>query len=111
MPGTHPPVTLHLQPHALPAMRTVFEDAIAEVRTHVERVGRTAFIPEPWLGDPISGSVQEHYNSTVMNAPEGPYAALVRYVAELIAIRDNLKAMEDNYLRNESDTAGLAGRA
>lgn len=110
MPGSHPPVTLHLEPHALPTARMAVEDAIAEVRAHVERLGRTGFIPEAWLGDPVSGEVQTHYNSFVMEAADGPYAAMAAYLDELIAIRENLQLMEDHYRRTEGDNAALWGR-
>lgn len=110
MPGTHPPVTLHLEPHALPMVRSAFEDAIAEVQAHLARLGRTGFIPEAWLGDPVSAEVQAHYNTTVMEASDGPYAALVAYEAELTRIRDNLQLMEDHYRRTEGENAALWGR-
>ncbi|GAA5138410.1 hypothetical protein [Pseudonocardia adelaidensis] len=110
MPGTQPAVTLRVDPQALPAVKAVFDEAIAEVRSHVRRLGRTAFIPEPWLGDPVSSSVQQHYNSVVMESADGPYAAMVAYADELIRIRGSLQVMEDSYLRTDGDIAGDLGR-
>jgi hypothetical protein len=111
MPGSHPPVTLRLEPHAIPLVRAAFEDALAELRPQLHRLRRDGYVPEAWLGDPVSAAVQSHYNTQVMDAPEGPYAALVAYEAELIKIRDNLQLLEDHYRRTEGDNAALWGRA
>jgi hypothetical protein len=110
MPGSHPPVQLRLEPHALPMMRTAFEEAISEVQAHVTRLGRIGFIPDAWLGDPVSATVQEHYNAAVMEAADGPYAAPVAYEAELVRICDSLQLMEDHYRRTEGDNAARWGR-
>lgn len=110
MPGTHPPVTLKLEPNALPTARMAYEDAIVEVQAHLARLGRTGFIHEPWLGDLVSEAVQGHYNRVVMEASDGPYAAMLAYEAELTKIRDNLQLMEDHYRRTEGDNAALWGR-
>jgi hypothetical protein len=110
MPSQHLPVVLRLEPSALPSVRAAFDDALAELRPHLVRLGRDGYVPDAWLGDPISANVQAHYNSAVMDAPAGPYAALVAYEAELIKIRDNLQLLEDNYRRTEGDNAALWGR-
>jgi hypothetical protein len=47
------------------------------------------------------------YNTTVMEARDGSLSALLAYQTELTRILDSLKAMEDNYSRNEVDVAGL----
>jgi hypothetical protein len=106
MPGTQPSVVFRVEQHALPAVKAAFDEAIAEVRSQVRRLGRTAFIPEPWLGDPISKTTQTYYNSTVMESTEGAYSAMVAYVDELIRIRASLQAMEDHYLGTEDQIAG-----
>ena len=111
MPGTHPPVTLRLEPHTLPTARAAFEDALAELRPQLVRLGRDGYVPEAWLGDEVSVEVFAHYNARVMDAPDGPYAALVAYEAELIRVRDNLQVLEDHYRRTEGDNAALWGRA
>ncbi len=110
MPGTHPPSQLQLAPSAIPAVRIAFEEAISEVQAHVARLGRTGFIPEAWLGDPVSASVQLHYNSVVMEAADGPYAAMVAYEAELTRIRDSLQLMEEHYRRTEGEEVARWGR-
>jgi hypothetical protein len=110
MPGTHPAITLRVSRDALPAVKAAFDEAIAEVRAQVQRLGGAAFIPEPWLGDPVSLSAQLHYNRVVMESADGPYAAMVAYADELIRIRDSLQQMEDSYLRADGDIAGDLGR-
>lgn len=110
MPGTHPPVTLHLQPHALPAVRAALEEALTELSGHLYRLTTSGFIPEAWLGDPVSAIVQTHYNRMVMRAADGPYAVMVAYELELTRIRNNVKAMEDHYHRTEGDNAAQWGR-
>jgi hypothetical protein len=110
MPGQHPPVTLRLEPHAIPAVRAAIDDALYELGPQLVRLQRDGYIPEPWLGDPVSAQVANHYNERVMNAPDGPYAALVAYEAELIKVRDTLQQLEDHYRRTEGDNAALWGR-
>jgi hypothetical protein len=110
MPGTHSAVTLRVDRNALPAVKAAFEEAIVEVQLQVQRLGGAAFLPEPWLGDPISSSTQTHYNSVVMESSDGAYSAMVAYADELIRIRDSLQAMEDSYLRADDDIAGDFGR-
>jgi hypothetical protein len=110
MPGTQTPITLRVDRSALPAIKAAFEDAIVEARLQVQRLGGTAFIPEPWLGDPISSAVQTYYNSVVMESAEGSYAAMVAYVDELISIHETLQVMEDQYLHAEGEIAGGLGR-
>src|SRR5690348_3844418 len=101
MLGTHPAVTLRVERNALSAVKAAFDEAIVEVRMQVQRLSGAAFIPEPWLGDPISSSVQTHYNGVVMESTDGAYSAMVAYRDELIRIRDSIQAMEDYYLGHE----------
>jgi hypothetical protein len=110
MPGAHPPVTLQLEPHTLPAVRAAFEEALTEVGVQIARLASGGFIKEPWLGDPVSASVQLHYNSVVMEAADGPYAAMVAYEAELTRIRDSLQLMEEHYRRTEGEEVARWGR-
>jgi hypothetical protein len=109
MPGLHPPVTLRLEPHTIPAVRAAFDDALAELTHQLIRLRRAGVIPEPWLGDPVSAKVVDYYHVR-MDAPDGPYAALVAYEAELLKVRDNLQVLEDHYRGTEGDNAALWGR-
>jgi hypothetical protein len=111
MPGTHPPVTLRLEPHMIPAMKAAFEEALTELGLRLMRLQRDGFIPEPWLGDPVSASVVDYYNAQVMDAPDGPYAALMAYESQLLKVRDTLQILADHYRRTEGENAGLWDRA
>jgi alkylhydroperoxidase family enzyme len=110
MPGQFPPTTLRIEPHAIPAVRAAFDDALGELRQHLVRLGQEAYIREPWLGDPVSADVASSYNTRVMDAADGPYGAMVALEAELIKIRDSLQLMEDHYRRTEGENAALWGR-
>jgi hypothetical protein len=110
MPGSHSSVTLHVQPDTLPSVRAAVDETLTELGVHLARLSRAGFIFEPWLGDQVSDETQAHYNTRVMEAPDGPMAALLAYQAELIRIRDTLQVMEDQYLRAEGEIAGGLGR-
>ncbi|WP_169399748.1 hypothetical protein [Pseudonocardia xinjiangensis] len=58
----------------------------------------------------MSATVATYYQANVMDAPEGPYAALRAYEAELLKVRDNLQVLEDHYRRTEGENAALWGR-
>jgi hypothetical protein len=110
MPGLQPPVTLQLEPHTIPAVRAALAEALAELGHHLIRLRLAGVIPEPWLGDPISAKVVDYYHVR-MDAPDGPYAALRAYEAELLKVRDNLQVLEDHYRRTEGENTALWGRA
>jgi hypothetical protein len=92
-------------------MRAALEDALVDLARQLIWLRRDGVIPEPWLGDPMSATVVDYYNDQVMAAPDGPYAALRAYEAELLKVRDNLQVLEDHYRRTEGDNAVLWGRA
>ncbi|NMH81720.1 hypothetical protein HF577_32105 [Pseudonocardia xinjiangensis] len=94
----------------LPAVRAAFDEALAELTPQLVRLGIDGLIPQPWLGDPVSATVATYYQANVMDAPEGPYAALRAYEAELLKVRDNLQVLEDHYRRTEGENAALWGR-
>ena len=104
------PVTLRLQPSAIPIVRSAFDDALIVMREHLHRLRNEGYLGEPWLGDEMSQHVRDFYNQHVMNSSTGPYAALVAYEAELLRVRDTLQRMEDEYRRTEGDNAELWGR-
>jgi uncharacterized protein YukE len=103
--------TLRIEPHAIPAVRMAYEDAASRIGVQLIRLSRDGTLLEPWLGDETSQAVHETYNRMVMEAPEGPYAAMVAYQAELVRIRDQLRLMEDAYRRTEGDNSERWGRA
>jgi hypothetical protein len=110
MPGQFPPTALRIEPSAIPAIRAAVEESLIELAPHLRRLGQDAYIPEPWLGDPVSAEVASSYNARVMDAGDGPYAAMVALEAELLRIRDSLQLLEDHYRRTEGENAALWGR-
>lgn len=100
----HPPVTLRLDPSAIPAVRAAIDESLVELGLFLQRARRDGYIPEPWLGDPISMEVADFYNSRVMDAPEGAHAAMRAYEQELTRVRDTLVQMEEHYRRTETAT-------
>ncbi|MGH8964842.1 MAG: WXG100 family type VII secretion target [Actinomycetes bacterium] len=110
MPGTYPPALMHVEPSAIPAVRTAVEDALVDVGAQVQKLRRDAPIRAPWLGDTTSQVVQAHYQARVVDAPDGPLAAMVAYQDELTRIRDNLQLIEDHYRRTEGDNTARWGR-
>jgi hypothetical protein len=110
MPGQFPPATLRIDPAAIPAVRAAFDDSLAELRPHLRRLSQEGYIREPWLGDSVSAAVANHYNHRVMDAADGPYAAMVALEAELLRIRESLTQLEDHYRRTEGENTALWGR-
>ncbi len=106
----YPPVTLRVEPHAIPAVRVAFEDSVNELSYELTQLRKNGYIVEPWLQDPMSRMVQRAYNSRVMDAGDGPYFALVRYLDELRRVRDHLAAAEAEYSRTEGTNSELWGR-
>jgi hypothetical protein len=110
MPGQTPPAALRVEPSAIPAVRAALDESLIELSSHLRRLGQEGYIREPWLGDRVSADVAASYNLRVMDAHDGPYAAMVALEAELVKIRDSLQLMEDHYRRTEGENAALWGR-
>ena len=58
----------------------------------------------------MSAEAASTYNGRVMDAPDGPYAAMVALEAELLRIRDSLRVLKDHYRRTEGENSALWGR-
>lgn len=110
MTGIRGTATLRIEPSSIPAIRSAFDEAVAEAGRLLVRLRREGYLREPWLGDEISREVRDFYNHHVMDSPHGPYAALVAYHAELVNIRDSLWRTEQEYRRVEGENAALWGR-
>lgn len=104
-------VHLRLSPDAIPRVREAFENAIALLRPEIARLGEVGHIRAPWMGDPVSAEVVTFYNTRVMDAPDGPYQALVLYLKELMRVSDELYAMEQEYQRAETANGDLFEQA
>jgi hypothetical protein len=103
MPGSHPPVTLRLEPHMLPVVRAAFDDALAELRPQLIRVGQTGYVQ-------ATTTAHSPRSDRLRTRTVAPYAALVAYEAELLKVRDNLQVLEGHYRRTEVENAALWGR-
>ena len=103
-------VSLRIEPHALPAVRAAFAQALATLSPHLLRLREVGYLQEAWLGDEVSEEVRQYYNAHVMDSPEGPYAALRAYEQRLQGVHDALDRMEQEYRRTEGDNAALWGR-
>jgi hypothetical protein len=106
----HPPVTLRLDPRAIPAVRAAIDESLVELGRFLARARQEGYIHDPWLGDPISAEIADFYNTQVMDPREGAHAAMIAYEQELTRVRDTLKQMEDHYRRTEGENAALWGR-
>lgn len=102
--------TLRVEPSTIPRLRVAYERAAMEVRELLESVRRSALIPEPWMGDPVSYAVVRLYNGRFATGPNSPYAHLSAYAAELDRVTATLAEMEARYRRTEGDNADLWGR-
>lgn len=106
----YPPATMRVSPRALPAMRAAFDSALNDLGAELRALRDVGHLAGPWLGDPVSHKTFEFYNSRIMEAPDGPYQALLAYEAELVRVRDQLGAMEAGYRRTEGENVELWGR-
>jgi hypothetical protein len=110
MPGQFPSAGLRVDPSTIPAVLAAFDDSLTELSQHMVRLRQQGYIAEPWLGDSVSAEAASTYNGRVMDAPDGPYSAMVAMEAELLRIRDSLQVLEDHYRRTEGENAALWGR-
>ena len=101
---------LRLQAHMIPQLRAQFAIALEQLHTAVFELNQRGYIPEPWLGDEVSGDVAAHYRQRAMEAPDSSFQALVAYRDELAQVHDTLARMEDEYRRREGDDAARWGR-
>ena len=96
----------------IPALRTAFQSAIAQLNDALVGLSRHGFLPTPWLGDETSKEVAAHYTAQAMNGTNSSYQALVAYHRELNQVHDTLRRMEAEYLRTDHDeSANLQRRS
>lgn len=109
-PVLYHPATLVVDPDTLPALRGAIEATLNELTPHLEIMQDEAHIPEPWLGDSASYETWQFYTDQVMNAPDGPFHALLAYERQLVAIVLRLNEIEAEYARNEAETGATFER-
>lgn len=98
---------LRLEPEMIPQLRALFLDCVTLVGEKVMDLERGGRMIDPWMNDPVSIRMRDVYNANVMDAPDGGYAALRAYQAELQRTYEELGRMEQEYRRTEEENAAL----
>jgi hypothetical protein len=109
-PVVYPAAVLRVAPDVLPELRKAVDKTLKELSPHLELMQKEGFLPEPWLGDPVSAESHRVYNEHVMGAPDGPFHALLAYERQLVAISERLAQIQRNYDEAEAANADLVGR-
>ena len=100
---------LRVEREMIPDLRALLEECLellADKLTGLERGGRMI---DAWMNDPVSIQMRDVYNASVMEAPDGGYAMLRAYEAELRRVYEELGRMEAEYRRTEDENAALFG--
>jgi hypothetical protein len=106
------PAVLRVEPETLPQLRDLFAGCLDLLREKLRSLERNGRMVDAWMHDPVSTRMRDLYNTHVMDAADGGYAALRAYEAELLRVHDTLAEMERNYRATDEDTAALfEGRA
>lgn len=106
----YPATVLRVTPDVLPELRRAVDTTLDELTPHLKLMQKDAFLPEPWLGDPVSAESYRVYNEHVMAAPDGPFHALLSYEQQLRAISERLAQIQRNYDEAEAANTDLVGR-
>ena len=102
-----PRAVLRLEPHMIPQLRSLFHECLVLLDEKLGDLESGGRMEEPWMYDPVSVRMKELYNASVMDAPDGGFAALRAYQAELQRTYDELGRMEARYRAAEDATADL----
>jgi hypothetical protein len=105
-----PPAVLRIPPHAIPALRAAPARTLDELSPHLLKMRQDGYIHEAWLGDPVGGYVRVTYNTMVMDAPDGPFHALLADEEQFVSARDQLAKAEDHCRRTEGENSDMWGR-
>lgn len=107
MPGR---AVLRVEPEMIPQLRALFGDCIALLSDKLGDLNSGGRMIDSWMHDPVSVRMRDVYNASVMESPDGGYAALRAYEAELRRVYDELGRMEAEYRRTEDENAALFGK-
>jgi hypothetical protein len=106
------PAVLRVEPDTIPQLRELFSECLRLLGEKLEDLRSNGRMVDAWMHDPVSTRMRDLYNTHVMDAADGGYAALRAYEAELLRVHDTLAEMERNYRATDEDTAALfEGRA
>ena len=100
---------LRVEPESIPQLRALLVDCLNLLGQELTTLSRGGRMIDPWMNDPVSIRMRDVYNASVMDAPDGGYAALRAYEAELRRMYEELGRMQERYRRTEDETAALFG--
>ncbi|MET0132330.1 MAG: transcriptional regulator [Kibdelosporangium sp.] len=93
---------LEFDPRVVPALRTVFADALAKVDRQIE-LADAELRMTPWAGDPISEYAGERFNARSVDTEASAVRALRSYRDDLDAVVAKLTKAGGDYRDSEED--------
>ncbi len=109
-PTVYAAAVLRVTPDVLPELRRAVDTTLDELTPHLKLMQHGAYLPEPWLGDPVSAESYQVYNDNVMGAKDGPFHALLAYEEQLRMISQRLAEIQRNYDEAEAANTDLVRR-
>ena len=100
---------LRVEPETIPQVRALLEECLELLDEKLGDLSSGGRMIDAWMNDPVSIRMRDLYNASVMDAPDGGYAALRAYEAELVRVHQELGRMEAEYRRTEDGNAALFG--
>jgi hypothetical protein len=100
---------LRVEPETIPQVRALLEECLQLLDEKLGDLSSGGRMIDAWMNDPVSIRMRDVYNTSVMDSPDGGYAALRAYEAELLRVHQELGRMEAEYRRTEDETAALFG--
>ncbi len=106
-PTVYAAAVLRVTPDVLPELRRAVDTTLDELTPHLKLMQHGAYLPEPWLGDPVSLKSYQVYNDHVMGARDGPVHAQLAYEEQLRLNSQRLTEIQRNYDEAEAATTDL----
>lgn len=98
----HPAAVLKFSADAAADLRTTFSRAIARMDDAIYELRSSAWMPEAWLGDPVSEAMRLHYNAVAVDGEYPAVRAFTDYRNELQRVVDQLDATARGYHETEA---------
>lgn len=96
--------TLRVDRQAVPALRKVFDKALAKLDVQID-LAITGVRVAPWAGDPISHDAATSFNDASVDTPSSALNALLAYQQRLKSASDALDQVASAYQSVEQDNA------
>ena len=96
--------TLRVDRDAVPALRRVFDKALAKLDVQIDQA-ITRVRVAPWAGDPISQEAATSFNDHAINTPSSALNALLAYQQRLQTASNALEQVASAYQIVEGDNA------